>query len=52
MATRGEGIVETFRELMRVLYRGLEDKHDFSVKFALSEEEFLKGVMKNFKPAV
>jgi len=49
VATRGEGILETFRELMRVLYRGLEERHDFSRKFALSEEDFLKGVMKNFR---
>ena len=49
VATRGEGILETFRELMRVLYRGLEARHDFSSKFALSEDEFLKGVMKNFR---
>ena len=49
VATRGEGILETFRELMRVLYRGLEEKHDFSRKFGLSEEDFLKGVMKNFR---
>ena len=48
VATRGEGILETFRELMRVLYRGLEDRHDFSAKFSLSEEDFLKGVMRNF----
>ena len=49
VATRGEGIIETFRELMRVLYRGLEERHDFSNKFALSEDDFLKGVMKNFR---
>ena len=35
---------------MRVLYRGLEERHDFSAKFAVSEEDFLKGVMKNFRP--
>ena len=51
IATRGEGVVETFRELMRVLYRGLEARHDFSAKFSLSEEDFLKTVMKNFKLA-
>ena len=49
IATRGEGVLETFRELMRQLYRGLEDRHDFSAKFSLSEDEFLKGVMKNFR---
>ncbi len=49
VATRGEGILETFRELMRVLYRGLEARHDFSAKFNLSEEGFLKGIMCNFR---
>jgi hypothetical protein len=52
IATRGEGILETFRELMRVLYRGLDERHDFSRKFALAEEDFLKGVMKNFRQSV
>jgi hypothetical protein len=50
VANRGEGVLETFHELMRVLYRGLEERHDFSAKFAVSEEDFLKGVMKNFRP--
>jgi len=50
VATRGEGSLETFHELMRELYRGLEARHDFSAKFAVSEEDFLKGVMKNFIP--
>ena len=45
---RGEGVVETFRELMRVLYRSLDEKHDFSTKFGLSEDSFLKGVLANF----
>jgi hypothetical protein len=50
VAVRGEGVYETFRELMRVLYRSLDDKHDFSTKFSVSEEDFLKGVLKNFDP--
>jgi len=49
VANRGEGVLETFRALMRVLFRGLDERHDFSVKFALTEEDFLKGVMKNFR---
>ncbi len=48
VATRGEGVLETYRELMRVLYRSLDEKHDFATKFGLSEEDFLKGVMSNF----
>jgi hypothetical protein len=34
---------------MRVLYRGLEARHDFSAKFSLSEEDFLKGILRNFR---
>jgi hypothetical protein len=48
VAMRGEGVLETYRELMSVLYRSLDDKHGFATKFGLSEEDFLKGVMKNF----
>jgi signal recognition particle receptor subunit beta len=51
VALRGEGVLETYRELMGVLYRSLDEKHDFAVKFSLSEADFLKGVMKNFSKA-
>ena len=50
IATKGEGVIETFRELMRVLYRDLDTKYDFSTKFGLSENDFIKGVTCNFKP--
>ena len=52
MALRGEGVVETLRELMRALYRSLNDMHDFEAKFGVSEEDFLKGVLKNFSKAL
>jgi len=48
VATRGDGVIETFRALMSELYRSLDEKHAFASKFALSEEDFLKGVMRNF----
>jgi len=48
VAIRGEGVVETFRELLRSLYRGLDDRHDFKAKFRVSEEDFLKGVLQHF----
>jgi len=48
VATRGEGVIETFRALMRELYRSLDEKHAFATKFGLSEDDFLKGVMRNF----
>jgi signal recognition particle receptor subunit beta len=48
VAMRGEGVLETFRELIRGLYRSLNERHDFSAKFGVSEEDFLKGVLRKF----
>ncbi len=48
VAIRGEGVIETFRELLRSLYRNLEDRHRFGEKFGLSEQDFLKGILANF----
>ncbi|MFQ5505044.1 MAG: ATP/GTP-binding protein [Planctomycetota bacterium] len=47
VAIRGEGVVETFRALLRDLYRCMEERHGFGDKFGVSEEEFLKGVFAN-----
>ena len=49
VAIRGEGVVETFRELLRLLYRSIDEKHQFSTKFGVSEDDFLKGVFSNFR---
>ncbi|MEE3330347.1 MAG: gliding motility protein [Myxococcota bacterium] len=48
VATRGEGVVETFRALMIEVYRNLDEKHAFATKFGLAEQDFVKGVMRNF----
>jgi hypothetical protein len=48
VATKGEGVLETFRELLRFTYRGLDARHEFATKFGVSEEDFLKGVLANF----
>jgi signal recognition particle receptor subunit beta len=47
VATRGEGVVETIRELLRLTYRQLDTKHQFAEKFGVSEEDFMKGVLQN-----
>jgi len=49
VATRGEGVLETFRELLRLTYRSLDARHDFAQKFGVSEEDFLKGVLQHFR---
>ncbi len=48
VAIRGEGVRETFRELMRQLYRSIDQRHGFGDKFGVSEEDFLKGIFRNF----
>ena len=49
VAIRGEGVLETFRELLRLVYRHIDERHDFAQKFGVSEEDFLKGVFQSFK---
>jgi mutual gliding-motility protein MglA len=48
IATRGDGVIETFRELLRLTYRRIDDRHHFAEKFGVSEEDFLKGVLQSF----
>ncbi len=51
IANRGEGVIETFRGLVSLLYHSLDEKHDFAAKFGVSEEDFLKGILRNFAKA-
>jgi hypothetical protein len=48
VAMRGEGVIETFREVLRRAYRALDQKHQLEAKFGVSEDDFLKGVLKHF----
>ncbi len=48
VAIRGEGVIETFRALLRNLYRHLDEKHRFAEKFGVSEDAFLDGVFRTF----
>lgn len=47
VAMRGEGVIETFRELLRRTYRSLDERHQLEAKFGVSEDDFLKGVLKS-----
>lgn len=44
VAIRGEGVLETFRELIRLLYRHLDAQHGLKDKFRLAESDFLNGI--------
>jgi hypothetical protein len=48
VAMRGEGVLETFQALMKLLYRFIDRKHDFAEKFGVSEEVFLAGILNAF----
>ncbi len=50
VAVQGEGVIETFRELLRQVYRNIDAKHGFGEKFGVSEEDFLKAVFKTVSP--
>lgn len=47
VAMKGEGVLETFRELLRKLYRHLDQKHQLATSFGVSEDDFLSGVFKH-----
>ena len=49
IAIRGEGVIETFRELLRLVYCSIDERHAFAQKFGVSEDDFLKGVFHNFE---
>ncbi|MBW2269007.1 MAG: gliding motility protein [Deltaproteobacteria bacterium] len=49
VAIRGEGVLETFRELLSLVYRSIDERHSFAQNFGVSEEDFLKGVFQSFK---
>ena len=49
VASTGQGVLETFRELLRRTYRSLDQKHRLEAKFGVSEDDFLKGVLQHFR---
>ena len=48
VAMRGDGVIETFQALMKLLYRSIDDKHGFAEKFGVAEEGFLAGILNAF----
>lgn len=47
VATRGEGVIETFRELIRLVYRSIDEKHAFGINFGINEQDFIKGIFRS-----
>lgn len=44
IAIRGEGVVETLRGCMQLLWRNLDAEHDFKRKLGISREEFMNSI--------
>jgi signal recognition particle receptor subunit beta len=48
-AAKGEGVIETLEALLVRLFRHLDQRHSFGQKFAVTEAQFLEGVMRHFQ---
>jgi signal recognition particle receptor subunit beta len=48
-AINGEGVVETFEGLLRLMFKSLNEKHDFTRKFGVTEEQFLQYTFKSLE---
>jgi mutual gliding-motility protein MglA len=44
VAIRGEGVVETLKGCMSVLWKQLDEEHDFQRKLQITREEFMNGI--------
>lgn len=50
VAIRGEGVVETLRGCMALLWDSLNSEHDFERKLGISRDEFMNGIFQSFPP--
>ena len=48
-AAKGEGVIETLAALLQRLFRHLDQRHAFGQKFGLTEEAFMRDVMRPFE---
>jgi hypothetical protein len=48
VAVAGQGVIETFEALLGRLYRSLDQRHGFGSKLAISEDDFMSGVLAHF----
>ncbi|MBI2373575.1 MAG: GTPase domain-containing protein [Deltaproteobacteria bacterium] len=51
VALTGQGVVETLKGVMLILYRSLDAEHDFGRKFGISEREFIHNVFEKLEAA-
>jgi hypothetical protein len=51
IAIRGEGVVETLRGCMQLLWKTLDQEHDFKRKLGITREEFMNGIFHSIRDA-
>ena len=47
-AAKGEGVIETLEALLQRLFRQLDQRHSFGQKFGMTEEQFMRDVLRPF----
>jgi mutual gliding-motility protein MglA len=52
VAIRGEGVVETLRGCMALLWKNLDQEHDFKRKLGITREEFMNGIFHSIRDVV
>lgn len=49
VAIRGEGVVETLRGCMSILWKSLDSEHDFKRKLGITRDEFMNGIFNSLR---
>ena len=49
VSINADGVVETFEALVRLMFKSLNERHDFQRKFGVTEDQFLQSILKSFK---
>ena len=47
-AAKGQGVIETLEALLQRLFRQLDQRHSFGQKFGMTEEQFMRDVLRHF----
>ncbi len=47
VAIKGEGVIEAFEALVRLMFAMLNKNHDFQRKFMITEDQFLQAILKS-----
>jgi mutual gliding-motility protein MglA len=49
VAIKGEGVVETLRGCMQILWKELDTEHDFKRKLGITRDEFMNGIFHSIR---